>query len=233
MTRRSPTGAQTPAAVTYIGLPVSSGGAHSLGRMSRRTAYQRTMEFVGACVEPIGPMHHRFTVLDVPGLKRDPGLAREVNRRFGDDVALTAERVPDALDFLDGIDPQPANQWGMAPIWFWVTSQFQILDPATGRPIPGQDPGGFAGVEYEWKVPLGTSGLRLILNNHASLGIELCIPDADDEVQRRVIPWLQQYLPFRFSPKHWRAWTPTKSGSFKARRLTLPGASPGDPDAPA
>ena len=178
---------ETPSAVTYIGLPISSGGAHSLGRMSRRIAYERTIEFLHACTQPVGLIEYKFAVNDVPALRPVPELERELRRRFGDFARIKAERASDALDFLDEIDPQPANQWGMAPIWFWTMSKFLILDPATGRPLPGQDPKRFQGVEYEWSVPLGTSALRLTLHNHASLGIELCIPDADGEVLGRVL----------------------------------------------
>lgn len=213
----------TPAAVTYIGLPISSGGAHSLGRMSRRVAYERTMAFLQACTQLVDPIDHRFRIHDVPELEPIPDLGRELKRRFGNKVALAEDRVSEALDFLDDIDPQPTNRWGMAPIWFWVTAKFRILDPATGRPLPGQDPDRFHGVEYEWSVPLGSSGLRLMLENRAQLAMELCVPEADDDVLRRVIPWLQEHLPFTFSPKQWRAWTPTKSGSFKARKMTAPG----------
>jgi hypothetical protein len=166
-----------------------------------------------------------FAVNDVPELKPVPGLERELRRRFGNYARIKAERVSDALDFLDDIDPQPTNQWGMAPLWFWASCRFLILDPSTGRLLPGQNPERFHGVEYEWKVPLGTSYLRLILHNQASLGIELCIPDADEEVMRRVVPWLQKYLPFKFSPKQWRAWTPTKAGSFKVRKMAAPGGT--------
>lgn len=213
----------TPAAVTYIGLPISSGGAHSLGRMSRRVAYERTIAFIDACTQPLDPIEYRFDVPDVPGLRPDIRLrlGLKVRRRFGDGH-VPGDRVPEALDFLDEIDPQPTNQWGMAPVWFWASCRFRILDPSTGRPLSGQDPKRFRGVEYEWKVLLGTSAVHLTLHDHATLGIELCIPDADEEVLRRVVPWLQDHLPFRFSPKQWRAWTPTQAGSFKARRMTAP-----------
>ena len=33
----------TPTAVTYIGLPLSGGGAHGLGRTGLRVAYERTL----------------------------------------------------------------------------------------------------------------------------------------------------------------------------------------------
>jgi hypothetical protein len=43
-----------PTAVTYDGLPVSSGCAHSLGRMTRRAAYDATMSFLRTCTQPVG-----------------------------------------------------------------------------------------------------------------------------------------------------------------------------------
>jgi hypothetical protein len=181
------------------------------------------MAFLDACTQRVGTIEYKFVVTDPPELTPVPRLERELSRRFGDFSRLKAERLSDALDLLDDIDPQPTNRWGMAPIWFRAFCAYVILDPSTGRPLPGQDPERFHGVEYEWKVPLGTSSLHLTLHNKATLGIELCIPDADEEVLRRVVPWLQDYLPFRLSPKQWRAWTPTKAGSFKARRIFAPG----------
>jgi len=221
-----------PSAITYIGLPKSSGGAHHLGRMSRRVAYTRTMSFLQTCTEPVGDLGYALSVMKVPQLRPIPDLEKQIERRFGrsigptgaahSHVRLKQDGVDDALDFLDEIEPQPTNEWGMAPIWFWVTSTFRILDPDTGRALPGQDPLRYGGIEYSWKVPLGSSGLRLILNNEAAIGIDLSIPIADDDQIRRLVQWLQQYLPFKFSPWHWRAWTPTKSGSFKARNYSPP-----------
>lgn len=211
-----------PAAVTYVGLPIASGGAHSLGRMSRRVAYERTLSFLQTCTEPITAATYSFQVHDVPELPADPRFNAELWRRFGHYVDVPEDRVTDALDYLDEIDPQPANQWGMAPVWLTAGFNFRILDPATGLVLPGQDPARFGSVEYEWGVPLGSSRLRLILSNAAKVAIELCLPDADEDLLRRVVPWLQQHAPFKFSPKHWRAWTPTRSGSFKARKLAMP-----------
>ena len=180
------------------------------------------MAFLDACTEPLGATEYRFDITHPPELRPVPKLENELRRRFGDYARVKAERVADALDFLDDIDPQPTNRWGMAPIWFWTLSKFRVLDPSTGRPLRGQDPGRFHGVEYAWQVPLGTSSIHLTLHTHATLGIELCIPHVDEEVLQRVVPWLQEYLPFKFSPKQWRKWTPTKARSFKARKMTAP-----------
>ena len=219
-------------AVTYVGLPIGSGGAHSLGRMSQRVAYERTTSFLQTCTELVSPTQYTFHVLDVPELSRQLDLEAELERRFGPGeerrfgpgkrVAVPANRVDEALELLDDIHPQPTNQWGMAPIWFLAESSFQILDPATGIVLPGQHAERFAGAEYVPRVPLGTSDLHLILDNRARLGINLCIPDADNELLQGIVPWLEDHLPFKMSAKQWRSWTPTKSGSFKSRRMAAP-----------
>jgi hypothetical protein len=209
-----------PAAVTYIGLPITSGGAHGLGRMPARVAYARTMAFLEACTERIGAVEYQFAHNDVIqglGLPHNPLQKARVNALFGSGV-FGVERVAEAFDFLDEISPQP-ERFDVTPISLWTRSTFRILDPATGAPIPGQDPNLFSGAEYESNVPLGTSGLRLIIYNRASLAIELCIPTADEALLHRIVPWLQASLPFKFSPKQWRIWTPTRGGSFKGRKL--------------
>ena len=213
-------------AVTYVGLPIGSGGAHLLGRMSRRTAYERTMSFLQACTEPVGPARHGFTVCNVPQLARQHDLEAELELRFGQGrrVSVPADRVEEALEMLDDVHPQPTNQWGLAPLWFSMESGFRLLDPATGQALPGQDAVRYAGKEYVWNNPLGTSSLSLSIHNSASLAINLCIPDADDELLHRIVPWLQEHLPFKMSAKHWRSWTPTKTGSFKSRRIPPPGS---------
>jgi hypothetical protein len=213
-----------PTAVTYIGLPISSGGAHSLGRMSLRVAYERTTQFLSQCTEPITPLEHTFSLVEVPQLRPDTQLEHLLRRRFGrgKNVTVPHERVDEALRFLEEIDPQPANRWGMAPLWLRAECTFRVRDPETGSALPGQDSDRYGGFEYEWRIALGTSRLALNLSNRASLGIDLCLPDADDETLARLIPWLQANLPCKLSAKHWKRWTPTKTGSFKAIKIAAP-----------
>jgi hypothetical protein len=178
------------------------------------------MAFLETCTERVGAIECEFAHNDAIqglGLPHDPVQKARVRAVFGSGV-FGVERAADALDFLDEISPQP-ERFQMTPISFWLRSRFRVLDPATGVPIPGQDPTLFSGAEYDWSVPLGTSGLRLIIYNRASLAIELCIPGAEEALLRRVVPWLESNLPFRFSAKQWRIWTPTKAGSYGGRKL--------------
>ena len=215
----------TPAAVTYIGLPLNSGGAHSLGRMSRRVAFERTTNFLEVCTRLSCPVAYEFQLNEF-GLGPLTDIEDALEERFGGRRAapVSSDRVGDALNLLDELDPQPTAS-GIAPLWFWMRTTFQLIDPDTREPFAGQDPDRFCGVEYDYKRPLGTSSLRLILSNRAVLGVELCIPDADDERLAAAVPFLQSSLPFKFSTKQWKEWTPTKTGRFKGRRTLAPPTS--------
>lgn len=206
-------------AVTYVGLPIPSGGAHSLGRMRLRAAHERTIGFLNTCCELANPLAYEFFLVDQA--PTDPGIEREFRDRFGEGP-VSNDRVADALDFLEEIEPQPSDQ-GLAPIWLAAKGKFKILDPDTGKPLPGQDSARFAGKEYQWESPLGTSGMKLSLSNTGALSIDLCLPDVDDIELARLATWLQSHLPCKLSPKHWKRWTPTKSGtSFVGRKIPPP-----------
>jgi hypothetical protein len=212
-----------PTAGTYVGLPISSGGAHSLTRMSFRAAHERMVQFLSRCAEPITPLAYSFSLLDAD-VPRDTKIEKLLHRRFGsgDNLNVGHERVTEALDFLTEIDPQPANRGGTVRVWLTGKCTFRVRDPVGGHVLPGQDTDRYGGREYDWSVPLGTSALKLSLSNRARLAIDLCLPDADDQLLLRVVPWLQTNLPCEFSAKHWKRRTATSTGSFKAINIAAP-----------
>lgn len=210
----------SPTALTYVGLPISRGGAHHLRGVTLREAYDALLRFVDACAELDEPLTHRFHTPSVPGLRPQPVLRARLALRFpGGEVP--PERVPDALELLERIDPQPTNEHGMAPIWFTVGGWLRIRD-VTGEPLPGQDPARFDGTEYDSGVPLGRSRIALNLSNRATLGLSLCLPDPDGDMLARVIPHLASHLPCRLSASQWRHWSRTSTGSFRARKASVP-----------
>jgi hypothetical protein len=211
-----------PTAVTYDGLPISSGGAHGLGRIGLRDAYGQTTSFIDSCMRLVAPREQDFCFQRVPELPDFPDWEPRFRKEFGGGsdrrIRLLDTQVDAAMAFLERVEPQPKNQWGMAPLWFTTSWRVQVLDPATKEPFPGQDPSRYSGVAYAGAA-LGESRLNLMLSNRASLGVALCFPDIDDSRLRQVIPWLQEHAPFRFASRHWRQWTPTNAGSFRARKF--------------
>ncbi|CAN5320927.1 hypothetical protein BH11ACT5_BH11ACT5_13150 [soil metagenome] len=204
--------------VTYEGLPLGSGGSHGLGKIGSRDAYRRTVDFITHCAVVVGPRTQSFTLHEVPGLAERPEWAGVLHREFGEGTAnvipVSDDRVEAALGFLEDIAPQPHNQWGMAPLTFTTFWKIAIVDPVSGRPFAAQDPARYPGLGYDSRV-------KLHLSNRASLNIEICIPDLDDQSLRALIPTLQSHAPFTFSAKQWRRWTASKTGSFTSRKIDV------------
>lgn len=214
----------TPFAITYVGLPISSGGAHGLGRLAVREAFERTTGFLQTCTALAKPATCTVLRTNAPDLVPDPQIDARLTSQFGAGprVQVPWERVDDALKFIESIRDQPVNAWGMAGYWLQVDASFRVLSPTSLIPLPGQSAERYNGVEYQWNTPLGTSALTLSLHKSAALAIDLCIPDTDGDDLRQVVAWLQQHLPIRFSPKHWTRWTPTKSGGYRGRKVPAP-----------
>lgn len=207
-------GEPAPTAVTYEGLPIGGGGAHTL-RMGRRSAYDATMGFLNDCAVPTRPPEISLRLRPVPDLATDADLRRRLAAAFGtgDVIILADDEVADALDLLEEIDPRPRAN-GMPALQLQVRSRFLLRDPATGDALPGQTDDLFHRVGF-------ANDLALLLDDDVRLRLELCIPGADDAVLARVLPDLVRHLPCRLSPKHWRAWRPTRSRTLRGRVLDV------------
>jgi hypothetical protein len=196
--------------------------------MSCQEAYERIINFLTECSQLTEPLSFTYRVFQLDKhLTSDIENSLQVMFGLGQLIGqnltykVPTNKVSEALDFLERISPQVLNSYGFASTWFWLGSRFLILDPQTKQPLLGQDPNCFSGKEYEYGVALGSSALHLILENKAKVGIELCLPEADDDLLQRVVPWLQSYLPFKFSAKQWRKWVVTKKGSYRKQKIVI------------
>jgi hypothetical protein len=213
----------TESAVVYDGLPISSGGAHALGRISVRDAFDAWHRFLESCTEG-SPITCWFDFPATPGLAVDPELVGRVESAFaggpGGRHPVPLDRVDTALSLFESLEPLPVNQWGMAPVWLWFTSEFRMRSPTSPDVWPGQDPGRFGEFQTPSGVLLGASSSRLILQAKRSIGLSLSIPEASDTDLAEIVPWLQAALPMRLSAKHWTRWTLTKNGrSYRGRKI--------------
>lgn len=208
-------------AVAYDGLPISSGGAHGLGRITAREALDSWLRFLSSCTQA-APIESWFDFPDTPGLNVDADVFGLIEDRFPSQSGrflVAADQVDDAIALFESLEPLPANEWRMAPVWLWFTAQFQLRSPSSDALWPGQDPAEFGHFQTPGGVLLGTSSTRLILQAKRSMGLSLSIPDATDDDLDEIVPWLGAALPFRLSPKHWTRWTRTRTGSYRGRRI--------------
>ena len=210
-------------AVAYDGLPISSGGSHALGRISAREALDAWSRFIDRCTDS-SSVTSWFDFPATPGLDAEPGFKRLVDREFSGHRGrhpVPWDRVDDALSLFESLEPLPTNQWGMAPVWLWFTTDFRMKLPGMDKLWPGQNPALFGEFRTPGGVLLGASSTRLILQAKRSIGLSLSIPNASDTDLAEVIPWLQAALPMRLSSKHWTRWTLTRDGqSYRGKRIT-------------
>jgi hypothetical protein len=216
---------QAESAVAYDGLPISSGGAHALGRISPRQALMSWRGFLGACTQP-SPITCWFDLPMTPELAVEPAVVARLSAAFPDRTRdrfpVPEDRIDQAVDLIESIEPQPTNQWGMAPVWLWLTADFQLLTPDGSGVWPGQDPGRFGRFQTPAGVRLGASSTRLVVQARRSLGLTLSIPEASDADLQRLVPWLQSHLPMRLSAKHWTRWTLTKNGrTYRGKKIDV------------
>jgi hypothetical protein len=207
----------------YDGLPVSSGGAHGLGRTTGRNAFENWHAFLAACAS-LHTVSYYFDLPHTPELTVEPEIDARIRREFpavGRRFMVPVERIDEALDLLDDLEPQPTNPWGMAPVWLRGTADFSVRNP-DGRLWPGQDPALFGSFETPTGVRLGASRTNLIVQAKRSMGLLLSVPEASDADLERLVPWLQEHLPFRLSPKHWSRWTLAKNRrTYRGRRIAI------------
>ena len=216
--------AQVESAVAYDGLPIASGGAHALGRVSARKALTAWRGFLASCTQP-SPIRCWFDIPMTPELTVDPGVVARIAEAFPDRsrdrFPVAVDRIDDALAVFESFEPQPTNQWGMAPVWLRFSADFRLLDPQGTGLWPSQEPELFGHFQTPAGVTLGASSTRLSLQARRSLGLTLSVPEASDEDLQLLVPWLQAALPMRLSPKHWTRWTRTKSGtSYRGRKIS-------------
>lgn len=205
-------------AVAYDGLPISSGGAHRLRRLSARQAFAAWRDFLNARTSD-STFNGYFELAHRPDLTVDPAAERRVLAAFPGPIVQA--RVTEALDLFADLEPQPTNR-GLAAVELSFRSEFQIHRPGTSEVWLGQEHERFGDFETPAGMRLGVSGSSLRLAARFTMSLQLTLPEASDSDVAEAVPWLEAALPMRLSQKHWTRWTLTKNGkSYRGKRLVL------------
>ena len=214
--------------VAYVGLPMSSGGAHRLGRTSAQRAINQWSDFLSsrtAASPPLCSLHLSVNPQLGPGRR----LAREIGRVFPPtlgakrDFSVPPERITEAAELFDSFTPVPMTRAGLAAVSLSLGASFRILQPGTTDPWPEQDPARFGHFRTPAGVTLGASSARLTMDGTASMSLLLSVPNASDQDLAVLVPWLQEALPLRLSAKHWTRWTLTADErSYRGSRIIVP-----------
>lgn len=218
--------------VTYDGLPVSAGGAHSLRAKNPRTAYASLRAFVDAAAIPLDAPALSFQMWNGGPADVSDKLKAFAAAQFGGpqrrqsthtEWRVRPDTIEAALTALSDAGPRAVTPHGSplaALVW---SAEVALLDPALHSRYPGIDADAFGRFPVDgYGHLLGASGIRATLGTTASsLSLRLAFPG--DERLPGAAAHVQDHLPFRLSTKHWRRWRATKNGqSYRATKIASP-----------
>jgi len=228
-----------PALIVYEGMPVSSGGAHRLGRIGPAHVWKRLSSFLHECADPLGAHEARVLVYETVGtpLSSIESAKSSATALFGESrsrvaVAGVAEirehswkfnpmRLPDAIGWLTEPRASPSTSAGPSFV-VSVQVRFRLKDPDSGVRLPFQGAEYYAHQTLGDGRPLGESMLYARLGAKSTCSLTLCFPFADVSAEFvRCAGGIQRRLPFKLSAKHWARWQLNAAGrAYYARRIS-------------
>jgi hypothetical protein len=226
-----------PSIITYDGLPLSSGGAHTLRTRSPLAALSQVRHFISSCTDCVQPQKASVEVVtgaNVPAEFSDPlmeKLTAELrapgNRRSygpGNTAhfwAVAATQIDALVTLIEQVGPLPVMPYRLQPVTVAAVFKFHLLHPHSRAALPWQGAafyGNFSAVPGQL---LGESQLYARISGRSTVSLFLSFPFEDiSEDLLMIAGFVHANLPFPLSPNHWKRWRLTKNGNgYLGRRL--------------
>lgn len=215
--------------ITYEGLPINSGGAHSLSKKPVEKIYLETMAFLKTFTDSDRPKEVgvTFYTSQNKSYKTLPILL-SLTKRLGVPLhnswdlgsvkqdfytwRLKNNNIQSGFEILEKYKDLPSNPYG--PVVLSLKWQFYFVDKDTKRVLPGQD-----------KIPVldirqQNSQIYLRLSQKSTISVWFALPfSATEGYAQEYVNSLCSHLPFKPSEKHWKIWRKSKSGIWSPQKM--------------
>lgn len=217
--------------ISYDGLPISSGGAHSVNKRLPLENYNKTVKFLEQFGDKTFPesielelyqsdKNEYSTLKLVPKLSLKFGFPkfRSGGRLKSWYWNLTEKDIQNGFDALELNKKLPKNSLG--PITLSFLWNFKFKDPKTNQNLPNQE-----------KIPeldfrIQNSRIYLRTSNKSTISVWFALPfEQLGSYESEYISNLKSLLPFKVSEKHWRVWKKSDKGNWTPRKLEIKNAS--------
>ncbi len=211
--------------ISYEGLPISSGGAHSIGRKSPKANYDEVLYFLNLFADNTQPKSielilYKSEKKEYSALK----LLSKLTLKFGIPKTrndgwlrnwfwnLTVDDIEKGFDALEMNNELPKNPAG--PIMLSFYWNFHFKDPNTNQVLPNQE------LIPELDFRIKNSRIYLRLSKKSAISVWFALPFEKMEMyESEFIKELKSNLPFKTSDKHWRIWKKSEKGNWTARKI--------------
>jgi hypothetical protein len=228
-----------PSIITYDGLPLSSGGAHSLRTRSPVAALAQVRNFISSCTDSVQPQKASVEVVtganvpaefSAPLMERLTAYLRASGNRRCYGPGNTAHFWPVATPQIDTLvalieraSPLPVMPYRLQPVTVAAVFKFHLLHPHSRAALPWQGAafyGNFSAVPGQL---LGESQLYARISGRSTVSLFLSFPFEDvSEDLLTTAGFVRAHLPCPLSPNHWKRWRLTKNGKGYLGRRLLP-----------
>ncbi len=223
------------AAITYDGLPISSGGAHTLRTRGFIAGCKALQSFATAVSLTPFPTTIAVEVLVGTGVpveftsslssNLDLSLTKTTARRVGEYVAHQWAVEPTSLeaivDTLEKVRPIPKTEYAGHAALVHATWNIVLLD-SSRRPLPYQGKEHYLGFDCDSQRFLGQSFVYARISEITTAHLFLSLPyeDVNSDVQR-LAAQIQTHFPARLSSSHWKIWRLAKNGQrYVGRKIS-------------
>jgi hypothetical protein len=222
------------AAITYDGLPIANGGAHTLRIRGCVASLKALQSFVDALsLDPV-PTRVAVEVLQGAGVPEtfvsaacDECAVRgaeRTSRRIGDYSAhlwtIDQGSLAAAAEALERLRPIPTTRLAGHAARLHVTWNLVLCD-GSRRPFPYQNEDDYLGFDCGGQHRLGHSFVYACISETTTAHLFLSLPFEEvSEEARRLANEIQAHFPARLSPSHWKIWRLTATGhTYVGRRV--------------
>ena len=203
--------------ITYNGLPIKSGGAHSISNKSPEEIYHKTNKFLNLFTDNKHPKYVKLYLAKTdfilfPKLCWFFGIPKlssnnKLNTWYW---SLNQKKIEKGLKLLE-LNTNSKNILTLSLYW-----NFKFKDFKTGNILPNQK-----------RIPTidsrnENSKIYLRISKKSTISVWFAFPFEEiKEYEKEYINNLKDNLPFKVSNKHWRTWNKSEKGNWIPRKLEL------------
>lgn len=227
------------AAITYEGLPISSGGAHTLRTRGFVETARSLSDFVSSVSIISTPTDLTLELLS-GGEINETEFARQYEdaygkyglkkftRAMGDYIghqwALDVNTLHEVAAQLEKLRPIFHAGYAGWQVVLHATWKLEFREEDSHLALPYQSRTYYNDFEITWNVFLGESGVyaRISEKSTAALFLSLPFEEVTEDCHRLAVR-IQKAFPVRLSAKHWKRWSLTKAGkNYVGRKIKSP-----------